>query len=142
MRLLLKVISGIVIFFVGFALLMLGLSEIAGEVVTLTKVSENGEKQDVRLWIVDQGDSAWLEHGDPSSFWITNLSQNPSLTLERDGKMHVYRAKADPDSHELVHALLRDKYGMVDTVIRLLSGEADRCPGMPVRLSLPKSGDL
>ena len=90
MRLLLRVISGIVIFFVGFALLMLGLSEIAGEVVTLTKVSVNGEKQDVRLWIVDQGDSAWLEHGDPSSFWITNLSQNPSLTLERDGKTHVY----------------------------------------------------
>lgn len=136
MRTLFKIVSGFVTFVIAFFLLMLGLSEIGGEVVTLTKPSESGEQQTVRLWIVDQDGSAWLEHGDASSFWIKNLSKNPQLTVERHGKAQVYQAKADPDSHELVHRLLREKYGMVDAIIRFLGGEADRCPGLPVHLSL------
>ena len=136
MRIIFKLLSGFAAFVVAFFLLMLGLSEIGGEVVTLTKPSESGGQQTVRLWIVDQDGSAWLEHGDPSSFWIQNLSKNPKLTVERQGKVHAYEAKADPDSHELVHKLLREKYGSIDAIIRLLGGEADRCPGVPVHLSL------
>ncbi len=138
MRILFKIISGFVALVIAFFVLMLGLSEIGGEVVTLTKPLESGEQQTVRLWIVDQGGSAWLEHGDPSSFWIRNLSKDPQLTVERNGKTKIYQAMADPDSHELVHKLLRDKYGAIDAVIRLLGGEADRCPGVPVRLSFQK----
>jgi hypothetical protein len=136
MRIIFKLLSGFAAFVVAFFLLMLGLSEIGGEVVTLTKPSEGGGQQTVRLWIVDQGGSAWLEHGDPSSFWIQNLSKNPELTVERHGKVQLYEAKADPDSHELVHRLLREKYGTIDAIIRLLGGEADRCPGIPVHLAL------
>ena len=138
MRILFKIISGFVALVIAFFVLMLGLSEIGGEVVTLTKPLESGEQQTVRLWIVDQGGSAWLEHGDRSSFWIRNLSKDPQLTVERNGKTKIYQAMADPDSHELVHKLLRDKYGAIDAVIRLLGGEADRCPGVPVRLSFQK----
>ena len=138
MRILFKIISEFVALVIAFFVLMLGLSEIGGEVVTLTKPLESGEQQTVRLWIVDQDGSAWLEHGDPSSFWIKNLSKNPQLTVERNGKTEIYQAMADPDSHELVHKLLRDKYGAIDAVIRLLGGEADRCPGVPVHLSFQK----
>ena len=42
-------------------------------VVILTKPSESGGQQTVRLWIVDQDGSAALEHGDPSFFWMRNL---------------------------------------------------------------------
>jgi len=56
--------------------------------------------------------------------------------VERHGKVQLYEAKADPDSHELVHRLLREKYGTIDAIIRLLGGEADRCPGIPVHLAL------
>ena len=136
MRLIIKIVLGIVILLATFFVSMLGLSEIAGEVVTLTKSGEGGETRTVRLWIVDDGSSSWVEHGDSSSFWIKQLVENPELKLERDGVTKIYHARADLESHALVHRLLNEKYGIIDSIIRMLSGEADRCPGVPVRLTL------
>ena len=138
MRLIIKIVSGTAILLATFFVSMLGLSEIAGEVVTLTKSGEGGETRTVRLWIVDDGSSSWVEHGDSSSFWIKQLVENPELKMERDGVTNMYHARADLESHALVHRLLNEKYGIIDSIIRMLSGEADRCPGVPVRLTLKK----
>ena len=136
MRLIIKIVLGTAILLATFFLLMLGLSEIAGEVVTLTKSGEGRETRTVRLWIVDDGSSSWVEHGDSSSFWIKQLVENPELKLKRDRVTNIYHARADLESHALVHRLLNEKYGAIDSIIRMLSGEADRCPGVPVRLTL------
>ncbi len=136
MRLIIKIVLGTAILLATFFVSMLGLSEIAGEVVTLTKSGEGGETRTVRLWIVDDGSSSWVEHGDSSSFWITQLVENPELKLERDGVTNIYHARTDLESHALVHRLLNEKYGFIDSIIRMLGGEADRCPGVPVRLTL------
>ena len=136
MRLIIKIVLGTIILLATFFVSMLGLSEIAGEVVTLTKSDEEGQTRTVRLWIVDDGSSSWVEHGDSSSFWIKQLVENPELKLERDGMTNIYHARADLESHALVHRLLNEKYGVIDSIIRMLSGESDRCPGVPVRLTL------
>ena len=119
-----------------FFVLMLGLSETAGGVVTLTKLGKGGETTTVRLWTIDHGSSSWVEYGDSSSFWIQQLVENPELKLERDGVTNIYHARANLESHALVHPLLNEKYGVTDSIIRMLSGESDQCPGLPVRLTL------
>ena len=136
MRLIIKIVLGTIILLATFFVSMLGLSEIAGEVVTLTKSGEGGETRAVRLWIVDDGLSSWVEHADSSSFWIKQWVENPELKQKRDGVTYIYHAQADQESHALVHRLLAEKYGLIDSIIRILSGEADRCLGVPVRLNL------
>ena len=127
LRLIIKIVLGTAILLDTFFVSMLGLSEIA---------SEGGETSAVRLGIVGDGLSSWVEHWDSSSFWIKQLVENPELKLERDGVTNIYHARADLESHALVHRLLNEKYGVIDSIIRMLSGEADRCPGVPVRLTL------
>ena len=125
MRLIIKIVSGTIILLATFFVSMLGLSEIAGEVVTLTKSDEEGQTRTVRLWIVDDDSFSWVEHGDSSSFWIKQLVENPELKLERDGVTNIYHARADLESHALVHRLLNEKYGVIDSIIRMLGGESD-----------------
>ena len=48
----------------------------------------------------------------------------------------MYHDRVGLKSHALVHRLLNEKYGVIDSMIRMLRGESDRCPGVPVRLTL------
>ena len=75
---LLAVILGLPILF--FALIYAA-SELGGEVVTLSRIEANGEVSQVRVWIVDEGDKAWIEHGAPDAYWISHLSEEPELSL-------------------------------------------------------------
>ena len=123
MRLIVKIVLGTIILLATFFVSMLGLSEIAGEVVTLTKSNEKGKTRTARLWIVDDDSSSLVEHGDSSSFWIKQLVENPELKLERNRVTNIYHAGADLDSQALIHPLLNEKYGVIDCIIRMLSGE-------------------
>ena len=68
---------------------LFSVSELGGEVATF-KGPNIGSDVLVRLWIVDQRDSTWIEHGvRPSinqSYWITKLSEPSMVTLIRKGK--------------------------------------------------------
>ena len=127
LSLIIRIVLGTAVLLTTFFVSMPGLTEIAGE---------EGKTRAVRLWIVVDGLSSWIEHRGSSSFWIKQLVENPELKLERDGVTKIYHARADLESHALVHRLLNEKYGIIDSIIRMLSGEADRCPGVPVRLTL------
>ena len=131
-----KITLGFVGFFIAFALFMYSIIEMGGEVVTLIKPTDDNKTSSARIWIVDDGEHAWIEHGEPSSFWIRQLAANPEVNLTRGGKTRTYGAKPDVESHDLIHRLLQEKYGFADTVVRLFIGEADRCAGLPVRLTL------
>ena len=115
---------------------MFAASELGGEVVTLDRTEPNGEVSQVRVWIVDESNAAWIEHGDAESFWITQLSKSPDVVLSRKGQTGNYVGAADPDSHDLYHQLRREKYGWADHVASLFSRGVDECPGLPVRLQL------
>ena len=127
LSLIIKIVLATAVLLTTFFVSMPGLTEIAGE---------EGKTRAVGLWIVVGGLSSWVEHGDSSSFGIKQLVENPELKLKRDGVTNICHARADLKSHALVYPLLNEKYGFIDSIIRMLSGEADRCPGVPVRLTL------
>ena len=130
----------VLVLLVGVGLLLaysvahLALIELGREVVTLHKWTPEGTARPTRLWIVDDGATAWLHHGSSASPWIARLEQDPIVTVERGGLARTYHAAADPESHDRVHQLLRDKYGVADWWVRFITGGADNCPAEPVRL--------
>ncbi len=111
-------------------------SELGGEVVVLHRKAATGSTDKIRVWIVEDGEGTWIEHGAPDAGWITMLAQDPIITLERQGASLRYRAVADPAAHTRYHSLRREKYGFADTLIEFLTGGADGLDGAPVRIEL------
>jgi len=80
LSLIIKIVLGTAVLLTTFFVSTLGLSEIAGE---------GGKTREVRLWIVVDGLSSWVEHRGSSSFWIKQLVENPELKLKRDGVTNI-----------------------------------------------------
>jgi hypothetical protein len=116
-----------------YAVAHLALIELGREVVVLHKWTSEGTTRPTRLWIVDDGTTAWLHHGYPDSAWIGRLERDP-VAMERAGSTRRYRASPDPGSHDRVHRLLREKYGIADRWVRFVTGSREQCPALPVRL--------
>ena len=136
-----KIVYKLIIAFVAISIFYVSLnfaaSELGGEVVQLIRHDPEGSTKNIRVWIVDARDQAWIEHGDTDSYWINRLSREPEVSLIRGGAEIKYTTVTDIDSHELYHDLRREKYGIADRIIELLSfGAAHRnnCTGIPVRL--------
>ena len=136
-----KIVYKLIIAFVGVSIFYVSLyfaaSELGGEVVQLVRNDSEESTTSIRVWIVDARDQAWIEHGDTNSFWIKRLSSEPEVSLIRGGAEIKYTAITDIGSHEIYHDLRREKYGIADRIIELLSfGAAHRnnCTGIPVRL--------
>jgi hypothetical protein len=120
--------------FLAYSVAHLALIELGREVVTLHKWTPGGTTRPTRLWIVDDGATAWFHHGYSESPWIARLEQDPVVTVERGGFARTYRAAPDPSSHDRVHELLREKYGIADLWVRFITGGTDDCQAVPVRL--------
>jgi len=135
-----KIVSSTVGMLLAVLLLYMGLiygaSEFAGEVVTLDRRDANGEVSQVRIWIVEQEGSAWVEHGNAESFWITHLAESAAVVMNRNGESVSYVGTPDSASHDLYHQLRLDKYNWGDQLIASLTGGYADCDGLPVRLSL------
>ena len=136
-----KIVYKLIIAFVAISIFYVSLnfaaSELGGEVVQLIRNVPEGSTKSIRVWIVDARDQAWIEHGDTNSFWVKRLSSEPEVSLIRGGAEIKYTAVTDIGSHEIYHDLRREKYGIADRIIELLSfGAAHRnnCTGIPVRL--------
>lgn len=118
----------------GFAA-MYAASEAGGEVATLHRPLAQGGVSEVRVWVVDQGSDAFIEHGDESAYWFVGLADSAQLVVQRNGQTNTYLAMPDPDAHELYHQLRRDKYGWADQVVAVFAPDTTACPGIPVRLT-------
>lgn len=125
---------------VGISVLLVAIpivaSELGGEVVTLERAEEDGESSRIRIWIVDNDDASWVEHGDSDSYWMDHLKTSNEVILDRGGQTQTYEGTPDPDSHDLYHDLRRQKYSWADQLIELFSGGRESCDGVPVRLRL------
>ncbi len=119
-----------------FVVLLYGASELGGEVVTLDRTDANGEVSGVRIWIVDADGKSWVEHGDSTAPWITRLAETPKIAMARAGETNTYLAAPDLASHDQYHQLRREKYGVADSLIALMTGKGGDCPDLPVRLEL------
>tara|TARA_B100000953_G_scaffold231240_2_gene192666 strand:+ start:921 stop:1352 length:432 start_codon:yes stop_codon:yes gene_type:complete len=126
----------IIVFYVS---LMLGSSELGGEVATLLRPEQDGSIKKIRIWIVDDDSKSWIEHGDNNSFWINQLKDQPEISLIREGQERDYIAIPDLNSHDHYHKLREEKYGIATKIVEIgsfnLSGKGG-CKGIPVSLKL------
>ena len=116
---------------------MFSFSELGGEVATLVRPEADGSNKNIRVWIVDVDNKSWIEHGDSESYWIEQLNNNSELSIIREGKEGKFLAFSDRDSHDLYHNLRREKYGLSDKMLDILTFGAaskENCEGIPVRL--------
>lgn len=134
-----KILLWLVGILLGILVLILvvtyGASELAGEVVTLERANDDTSSSQVRIWIVDTGENeeALIEHGSADSFWIEQLTTQPTLVLTRDGQTRAYQASPADALHDRYHKLRAAKYGWGDDMVALLTGGGE-CEGRPVRL--------
>lgn len=118
-----------------FVIIIYAASELGGEVVTLVKQTSAGHYSNVRVWIVDRDDNAWIEHGEQGDFWLDQLVQRPELQVVRRGQIRHYKAIMDTASHDLYHQLRAEKYALADTIIQWMTqNPPEACTGLPVRL--------
>jgi hypothetical protein len=116
-----------VVYLVGHITLI----EAGREVIVLHTQDAGGTTVETRLWIVDDGEHAWI-HGNRNSVWMRNLQVNPIVKVERGGESQQYRAVPVPGPHQNIHKLLREKYGIADWWVRFISNDED---AVPVRLA-------
>lgn len=93
--------------------------EVGREVATLRTPLPGGGWQQTRLWIVDDGDVAWLHSAGQD--WVDRFEGDPIVEVARDGGTARYRAHAVPGPHPRVDQLLREKYGVADRWVRFLA---------------------
>jgi hypothetical protein len=108
----------------------LAVIEVGREVATLRTQRADGSWQETRLWIVDDGGSAWLHSA--GADWERRFAGDPVVEVERGGVTRRYRAHAVPGPHPRVDALLREKYGWADRWVRLIGPDYEHT--LPVRL--------
>ena len=116
---------------------MFSLSELGGEVVILVRPEADQSNKNIRVWIVDADNKSWIEHGDSESYWIQGLVNDSGIFIIREGKEQKYLAFDDRDSHDVYHKLRREKYGLADKMLDILSfgsTSKENCEGIPVRL--------
>jgi hypothetical protein len=98
--------------------------EIGREVVTLRTPLPDGTWKETRLWIVDDGGSAWLHSG--GAEWAERFAGNPIVEVKRGGATLRYSAHAVPGPHPRVDQLLREKYGLADRWVRFIAPDNEK----------------
>lgn len=118
-----KIVAGIVAALLSLGVLVFVAQYVAaesGEVVTVTTVDERGAPQATRIWVVDRDGVQWIRTGSPKSRWMARVKASPEVVIERAGQKHRYRAVSVPEERMAVSALMAEKYGWADRLIRVL----------------------
>jgi len=92
------------------------------EVIVLRTAGDRGAPRETRVWIVDEGDHAWIEAATPERDFYRDLLARPEAELIRAGTTSRVRAEPvpGPEAHGHLRALLRSKYGLADWWVGLL----------------------
>jgi hypothetical protein len=92
------------------------------EVVVLRTADGRGSARETRVWIVDEGDHAWIEAATPEREFLRDVVARPEAELIRGGSASRVRAEPVPgeEPHGHLRALLRAKYGVADWWVGLL----------------------
>jgi hypothetical protein len=94
------------------------------EVVVLHSQAADGERA-TRLWIVDDGGTAWLRTGAANDSWLPGLRATPAVELERGGETKPYQAIVifEPTTVARVNQLMLEKYGWSENLLRATGSE-------------------
>jgi hypothetical protein len=103
-------------------------SEQAGEVVTLVTFDTDGAGAETRLWVVDDGGSAWLRAGQPSASWLARIEAVPEVVVKRGASEERYRAVPvrGAEATARINEQMRARYGLWDRWISLIHDD-DQC---------------
>ena len=127
-RVLVAVVLGVVAFGIVTLIALEG-----REVVVVETADGAGSTHRTRTWIADDEDGTWIEAANPARPFVADVRRSPTLVLERGGVRRTCRAELvpNPDGHERVRRLLRDRYGWADCWIGLV---ADTRESLAVRV--------
>jgi hypothetical protein len=78
----------------------------------------------VTLWVVDDGEAAWLRAMRPDREWLDWVQERPRVELVRNGQSRWYSAEVvlQPDLCQRVDELMREKYRWADRARELVLG--------------------
>lgn len=131
MRIVIRLFIGLVIILGGLIGTIQFASE-SGEVIVLEVPEDNGGSSEVRLWVVDHDDDAWLRAGSASSSWFQALEASSEVSVTRDNIKRQYRALVVPEERATINELMSAKYGWREDFIGAVVG--GRANAMPIRL--------
>ena len=95
--------------------------EFSGVAVLETRAPD-GSSRSTRVWFAEPEGELWLEAGTPESAWYLDVLRDPRVAFSATGRSGRYVAQRveDPDAHDRIRSLLREKYGWRDWWIDLL----------------------
>ncbi len=125
MKLLLKVVLGVVGVFVLVFVLQVVASE-TGEVVVVHTVDDQGEARETRIWVLEDQGKIYIRGGDGG--WTSRVVARPEISVEREGqRLEVLGVlQQDDGTRRRVNRLFREKYGLRDAFISMLLGDSSR----------------
>jgi hypothetical protein len=97
-----------------------------------TRMADGGVRS-THVWFVEPDGELWLEAGTPDNAWFLDVREDPSVSLEVEGRALRYTAEPleDASSHARIRALIRDKDGLRDRWVGLF---VDTSRSIAVRL--------
>lgn len=94
----------------------------SGGVAVVETARDDGSARSTHVWYATPDGELWLEAGKPENGWFQDVQREPRLWLTRDGQRERFLAEPlpNPEGHERIRTMLRDKYGIRDQWITLL----------------------
>jgi hypothetical protein len=122
------------LFFIAFTWWAL---ESTGVAVLETRAPD-GSLRSTHVWFAEPDGEIWLEASAPESAWYRDIQEDPRLSFSATDRSGHYVAQRieEPDAHDQIRSLLREKYGVRDRWVTLLF---DTSRSVAVRL-VPESG--
>ena len=110
------------------------------EVVVLRTTAEDGHDRTTRTWIADADGAAWVEAASPERPFLHDLTRDPTVRLDRNGRPLRCRTSVapNPEGHRQIRNLLATKYGWADGWIAMV---ADTERSLAVRLDCEQDPD-
>lgn len=99
----------------------------ANEVVIVRSVDENGGWRETRTWIAEHDGHAYIEVANPQRPLYLDIQRNPEIELRRGGRIEKHRVLVlkQPEGHELIRRLLRQRYGWADVWIGFIADTSE-----------------
>ncbi len=92
------------------------------EVVVLHTHDAEGDHA-TRVWVLDDGGSAWLRTGADNATWLPRLRATPAIEVERQGATQPFTAVVieDPATVARINELSLAKYGWSESLLRAMT---------------------
>jgi hypothetical protein len=112
----------------------------SGGVAIIETRNPSGGTRNTHVWYAEPNGEIWLEAGTPENAWLRDVLEDSAVVFRADGRTERYVAEPvnEPEGHERIRSLMREKYGVRDVWVGLLF---DTTHSVGVRLVPDRSSD-